>query len=262
ASSPQTAVGPPPTSITITSPGFARSIASTGFAQSPSTVFTVIARPTSFEPCLMRGTRPVITPRFCIASARFGVDTFRRASRTSASVYFLNEPLEITLSPCIAFLIVRVASATFSALMIAPPTITIDAPARRLDRLEDRRIVRDAHHGDHVGPGLRRDLRLERAGIHRFQVGDDRLPREGFLQLAHDLHPFGLDQRRPGLEPVRPSLDGLLRREEGPLPMHVVQGDLQDGLHGPCLPRAHDKYVTTRAHVAARVSKEGYETAA
>src|SRR5207253_1814306 len=129
ASSPQTAVGPPPTSITITSPGFARSIASTGFAQSPSTVFTVIARPTSFAPCLMRGTRPVITPRFCIASARFGVDTFRRASRTSASVYFLNETLEIALSPCIAFLIVRVASATFSALMIAPPTITIDAPA-------------------------------------------------------------------------------------------------------------------------------------
>src|SRR2546421_299442 len=57
-------------------------------------------------------------------------------------------------------------------------------------------------------------------------------------------------------------LDGLLRGEEGPLPMHVVQGDLQDGLHGPCLPRAHDKYVTTRADVAARVSKKGYETAA
>src|SRR5205807_1439562 len=47
----------------------------------------------------------------------------------SAAVYFLNEPLGIALSPCIAFLIVRVASATFSALMIAPPTITIDAPA-------------------------------------------------------------------------------------------------------------------------------------
>ena len=135
-------------------------------------------------------------------------------------------------------------------------------PTRRLDGLEDRRIVRDAHHGDHIGPGLRRDLRLEGAGIHRLQVGDDRLPREGLLQLAHDLHPFGLDQRRPGLEPVRPSLDGLLRGEEGPLPMHVVQGDLQDGLHGACLPRAHDKYVTTRAHVAARVSKKGYETAA
>src|SRR3989304_752503 len=41
ASSPQTAVGPPPASITITSPGVARSIASIGFAQSPFARFTV-----------------------------------------------------------------------------------------------------------------------------------------------------------------------------------------------------------------------------
>ena len=129
ASSPQTAVGPPPTSITITSPGVARSIASTGLAQSPSAVFTVTARPTSFVPCLIRGTSPVITPRFCIASARFGVDTLRKASRTSASVYFRNAPVGIAFRLPMAFLIVRVASETFSALMMAPPTIRIEAPA-------------------------------------------------------------------------------------------------------------------------------------
>src|SRR2546422_1028400 len=127
ASSPQTAVGPPPTSITMTSPDFARSIASTGFAQSPSAVLTVRARPTSFVPCLIRGTRPVITPRFCIASARFGEETWRNASPTSASVYFLYRPVGIDFLWRIAFLIVRVASATFSALMIAPPTMTIVA---------------------------------------------------------------------------------------------------------------------------------------
>jgi len=64
----------------MTSPGFARSIASTGLAQSPSAVFTVRARPTSFVPCLIRGRSPVMTPRFCIASARLGVETFRKAS--------------------------------------------------------------------------------------------------------------------------------------------------------------------------------------
>src|SRR5256884_725472 len=131
ASSPQTAVGPPPTSITMTSPGFARSIASTGFAQSPSAVLTVTATPTSFVPCRIRGTRPVITPRFCIASATFGVETLRNALPTSASVYFLYRPVGIDFLWRIAFLIVRVAPATSSALMIAPPTMTIEAPAFR-----------------------------------------------------------------------------------------------------------------------------------
>ncbi len=89
ASSPQMAVLPPPTSITMTSPGPARSMASTGFAQSPSAVFTVRARPTIFVPRFTRGRMPRITPRFCMASARLGVETFARASRSSSSRYFL-----------------------------------------------------------------------------------------------------------------------------------------------------------------------------
>ena len=120
---------PPPASITITSPGFARSIASTGFAQSPFAVFTVRARPTIFVPWRTWGSIPFSAPRFCIASARFGVETFRNASRTSACPYFLYRPEGIPLRDFIAFLIVRAASATFSALMIAPPTMTMEAPA-------------------------------------------------------------------------------------------------------------------------------------
>src|SRR5207249_11180835 len=55
---------------------------------------------------------------------------------------------------------------------------------------------------------------------------------------------FGLDQGRAGLEPVRASLHRLGGGEEGPLEVHVIQGHLEDRLHGPRLPRALDKYVT------------------
>src|SRR2546426_641796 len=92
ASSPPPAAAPPPASITITSPGFARSIASTGFAQSPFAVLTVSARPTIFVPWRTWGSIPFKAPRFCIASARFGVETLRNASRTSASPYRLYNP--------------------------------------------------------------------------------------------------------------------------------------------------------------------------
>ena len=57
------------------------------------------------------------------------METLRNASRTSASPYRLYSPEGIRFRSFIAFLIVRAASATFSALMIAPPTMTIEAPA-------------------------------------------------------------------------------------------------------------------------------------
>src|SRR5207244_12899975 len=93
--------------------------------------------------------------------------------------------------------------------------------------------------------GLRGDLDLEGARVHRLEVRDDRGPGERFLELADDLHPFGLDQGRAGLEPVRASFHGLRGGEEGPLAVHVVQGHLEDRLRGPRLPRALDKSVTT-----------------
>src|SRR5439155_23118733 len=50
---------------------------------------------------------------------------------------------------------------------------------------------------------------------------------------------------RSGLEAVCASFHRLRGGEEGPLAVHVVQGLLDELLHGPRLPRALDKYVTT-----------------
>src|SRR6266571_3097821 len=105
-------------------------------------------------------------------------------------------------------------------------------PPRGLHRLEDRRVVRDAHHRHDVGARLHGDLDLERARVHRLQVRDDRLARERFLELAHDLDPLRLDERGAGLQPVRAAFRRLRCGEQGPLQVHVVEGDLQDGLHG------------------------------
>src|SRR5207245_10114731 len=112
-------------------PAFGRAVAPTRCARAPCAAATVAARRTTFVPGVRRGTRPLVTPRFCIASARLGVETLLNASPTSASAYFLYRPVGIDFLWRIAFLIVRVAPATSSALMIAPPTMTIEAPAFR-----------------------------------------------------------------------------------------------------------------------------------
>src|SRR6266571_1550577 len=105
-------------------------------------------------------------------------------------------------------------------------------PPRGLHRLEDRRVVRDPHHRHDVRAGLHGDLDLERARVHRLQVRDDRLARERFLELADDLDPLRFDERGAGLQPVRAAFRRLRCSEQRPLQVHVVEGDLQDGLHG------------------------------
>src|SRR5437899_708107 len=64
-------------------------------------------------------------------------------------------------------------------------------------RLEDRRVVRDAHHGDDVGTRFRRDLDFERAGVHRLEVRDDRSARERLLQLRTTSMPSDLTSGVP-----------------------------------------------------------------
>ncbi len=55
--------------------------------------------------------------------------TFRNASNSSSWEYFLYRPVGMRMPSSIAFRIALVASMTFSALMIAPPTMMIRAPA-------------------------------------------------------------------------------------------------------------------------------------
>ncbi len=106
------------------------------------------------------------------------------------------------------------------------------------DRLGDRPVVRRAEHRDEVGAGLRRDLDLERSGVHHLHVGDDPLRRERALELPHGVEPFALDQRRAGLDPVRPTLDRLAGRVERAGQVLEVEGDLEDG---PVEPHRREK---------------------
>ena len=129
ASSPHTATGAPPTSTTRTSPSEALSIASTGFAQSPLDVCTVSARPTILCLCWIDwGTIPNMTPCLWNASEMLHVETLENASKRSSSEYFLARSVFI-LAPAMALFTFSAAPLMSSVLIIAPPTMTSDAPA-------------------------------------------------------------------------------------------------------------------------------------
>ncbi len=127
ASSPQGAICVPPSLLmTRTSPGLARSIASTGFAQSPAMVLTVTAWPTAFVRPQME-TIPVMAPFRCMASVTFGAETASSSWRMAASG--LSSSRGLISGRSIASLIRRAAPVTSAALMMFPPTMTIEAPA-------------------------------------------------------------------------------------------------------------------------------------
>ena len=112
--------------MTITSPGLAMSIASTGFAQSPAIVWTVTAFPAIFT---FPQTEKIslIAPFRCMASLIFGVDTDSKISLISSSGFFLSILTSSGLS--IAFLIAAAAAFTSAAFVILLPTSRMSAPA-------------------------------------------------------------------------------------------------------------------------------------
>ncbi len=129
ASSPNTAMSLPPASITRTSPGEARSIASTGLHQSPLVVCTVSARPTIFVPGAMRGTMFFITPNLCMASAMLHVEVLENASNSSSAPNFLDAAPAIACRCSMAFLSWAAAPLTSLVLMMLPPAMIMEAPA-------------------------------------------------------------------------------------------------------------------------------------
>ncbi|KAF5051038.1 hypothetical protein DSECCO2_423350 [anaerobic digester metagenome] len=112
--------------MTRTSPGPETSIASTGFAQSPATVRTVTALPTAFTRPQME-TMPAIAPFRCMASVTFGAETASSKRRMTAS--WLSSSRGRISGRSIASLTRRAAPVTSAALMMFPPTMTIEAPA-------------------------------------------------------------------------------------------------------------------------------------
>ena len=69
-----------------------------------------------------------MTPCLWNASEMLQVETLAKASKRSSSVYFLARSVLI-LAPAMAFLMFSAAPLMFSVLMMAPPTMTSEAPA-------------------------------------------------------------------------------------------------------------------------------------
>ena len=88
-------------------------------------------------------------------------------------------------------------STTISAPYFSPP-----------DGIGDRIVVGGAEDGDEVRAGLCRDLDLEGAGVHHFEIRDDPVIRERSLQLPDRVEALAFDEwstrPRPSRRPRRP----------------------------------------------------------
>ena len=130
ASSPQTAGRMPPASITSTSPGCGLVDGLHRLGPVAGAVRTVNAGPTILTPGVS-GRMPGMSPLRCRASETFAADTRASISRRSGPVARTKNS-ELTGTPVsMACLTARVAAVASAALVMAPPTMTMDAPASR-----------------------------------------------------------------------------------------------------------------------------------
>ena len=68
------------------------------------------------------------------------------------------------------------------------------------------------------------------------EVRDDPVLGKGLLQLPDGIQPFALDERGPGLDPIRAAFDGLPGRGQGPGQVLEIERDLENRTFEPHRP--------------------------
>ena len=96
----------------------------------------------------------------------------------------------------------------------------------RFDAFADGRYAGGPEDRQHVGPGLGGGFGLDSASVHGLHVRDDQGVGKRRPQLPHGVEPFGLDQRRAGLDDLGPAGDGGLGNRHRPREFNEVQGNL------------------------------------